>query len=126
LPPPDGVTPPGEAAADEDDHGTDAHSVRAVFVSGPASGTVTRYSIGCALRGFDRGAGAVASRARITWARLTCSAGMHVARAQLYERRNPISLCHLWRKPVAKATLAALTYGGEQIPMQMVIYTYCG
>src|SRR5580658_5445628 len=92
----------------------------------PASGTVTRYSIGCALRGFACAASAVASRARMTCAELACSACMHVARAQLCKRRNPISLCHLWRKPVAKATLAALTYGGEQIPMQNVIYTYCG
>jgi len=90
------------------------------------SGAVRRYSLGCALRGYECAASAAAWRARITGARLACSAFAYVARAQLCERCNPISVCHLWRKPVAKATLAALTHGRELIPMQNVIYTYCG
>jgi hypothetical protein len=91
-----------------------------------ASGTVTRYSRRCAPRGFECAASAAAWRARITGAQLAGSACRHVARAQLCERRNRISVCHLWRKRVANATLAALTHGRELIPMQNVIYTYCG
>jgi hypothetical protein len=108
------VTPPGEAAADEGDHGTDARSVRAVFVSGPC----------------ERHQQAIFPRLRSArlWPRRkrNGSRGARVSPAQLGERCNSVSMCHLWRKPVANATLVMPTQGGEQIPMQNVIYTFCG
>jgi hypothetical protein len=91
---------------------------------GRACGTIEQCFIHCPQRGFGRKLSATACTHN--GARIACCRGKHVAPAQLRERRNPVSMCHLWRKPVAKPTLATLTQGRELIPLQNVIYTYCG